>query len=92
MVNLLMKHTKKELGKACTYLSFSTNEKYFDQEKGEYSVAKNAIKAIMKNDLGGRDVIIIPLNKSFDSLTPDDFRELFYGLNSRHYGRGTSTV
>ena len=83
--NFRLNVVKKELGTQCTFLSFATNERYYDEETLSYKIAPKAIKAVLKNDFKGKDTIVVPLEKDFDKLIEDDFKQLFFGLNSRQY-------
>lgn len=78
----MLVEVKKQLGGACTYLSFS-KEKIKD-ENGEW-VVKDAFKAIMLNDNGGKDTVVFTINKPIHTLKGEDFQRLFFRLNSRDY-------
>lgn len=80
----MLNRLKQQLGEACTYLSFS-NEKVRN-EQGVWET-KDCVKAILKNDLGSKDIIRIPLNKKISSLTAEDLHTIFFKLNSREYER-----
>lgn len=85
----MLKILKLQLGEVCTYLSFSKEK--IKNDKGCWE-EKECIKAILKNDLGSKDIIRIPLNKKSIDLTPTDYQTIFFKLNSREYERNKSTI
>lgn len=64
---------KRLLGTSCTYLSF-------EQEKGV-----NYLKAILKNDLGGKDTIRQKINVPLNKLTEKDYQNMLEVLMQRMY-------
>lgn len=84
--NFLLKQVKKNLGSECTFLSFSTNEKYFEEKTGKFELTKKAIKAIMKNKLGSKDIVIIPIE---EELKVENFTEIQNALKNREYEKGS---
>jgi hypothetical protein len=78
---------KKELGTSCTFLSYS-REKLKNKEGNLEE--KDCLLVYFKNESGGKDKVRIPLNKSFSSLTLDDYNYIFNEL--RNGERGEATV
>lgn len=66
---------KKRLGRTCTYLSH-----YYKVTEGTYF-----IKAIIKNGAGGKDVVMVKLNKHPSVLDDSDYEELFKLLSTGDY-------
>lgn len=86
MINLIKKQLDL-VGAGCTYLSFS-KEKIKNKDTGEWEV-KNAFKAHMKNESGGKDVVLLTINKSLELLEVTDFQNLFNILKNGQYQRGS---
>jgi hypothetical protein len=81
---------KKELGEVCTYLSFS-REKSVNKDTGileEY----DAFVVKIKNNLGGKDTIVLRIEKPLYMLEAADFNTLLYTLNDKIYERGDSNT
>ncbi len=78
----MLSKLKKNLGKGCTFLSFSTDKAR--NESGEWENV-NTIKAIMLNDYGKKDIVNIALEKNPVDLTEEDYQKIFYILNARYY-------
>ena len=72
---------KKELGANCTFLSTS-KEKINGKEA-------DCILVYFKNELGGKDKVRIPLNKSFSALTLDDYNYIYNELKNGNRGENT---
>lgn len=74
---------KKQLGSQCTFLSL-IKERKLNTTTGEQESIES-FYAIMKNDAGSKDKVIINLDKESYKLDVEDFKELVYTLNSRSY-------
>lgn len=86
----MIKLIKRQLdlaGAGCTYLSFS-KEKIKNKETGEWEL-KNAFKALMKNESGGKDTVVLTINKPLNLLEVSDFQNLFNILKDGKYQRGS---
>jgi hypothetical protein len=84
-----LKLAKKALGGICTYLSFST-EKSLNPETGTID-SYEAFNAVMKNDSGGKDRVIIGIGKPIHELETEDFESLIINLMTKAYaGEGNS--
>lgn len=70
------------LGKGCDFLSFTSDKTI--QEDGSW-VSIDCIKAVLKNDNGGKDTIYLALDKKPSELIEEDFKNIFYVLNARTY-------
>lgn len=84
----MLKLIKKQLdsvGAGCTYLSFS-KEKIKNEKTGEWEV-KDAFKACMQNETGGKDTVILTINKPVTSLQVSDYQNLFNILKNGEYER-----
>lgn len=64
---------KKSLGKRCSFLAH-------EREGGKYFV-----KAIMKNETGGKDTVRFALGGTPSEMTEDDYRELYNQLKTMDY-------
>lgn len=78
-----LKLAKKALGGICSYLSFSI-EKSVNPETGKVE-PYDAFNAVMKNDLGGKDRVIIGVGKPIHELETEDFESLIINLMTRAY-------
>lgn len=84
-----LKLAKKALGGICTYLSFSI-EKSLNPETGKIE-SYDAFNAVMANDLGGKDRVIIGVGKPIHELETEDFENLIMNLMTKAYaGEGDS--
>jgi hypothetical protein len=84
-----LKLAKKALGGICTYLSFST-EKSLNPETGNVE-SYEAFNAVMRNDAGGKDRVIIGIGKPIHELETGDFEDLIINLMTKAYaGEGDS--
>lgn len=84
-----LKLAKKALGGICTYLSFSI-EKSLNPETGKVE-PYDAFSAVMKNDAGGKDRVIIGVGKPIYELETEDFENLIINLMTKAYaGEGNS--
>jgi hypothetical protein len=84
-----LKTAKKALGGICTYLSFSI-EKSINPETGNVE-PYDAFSAVMKNDFGGKDRVIIGIGKPIHELEIEDFENLIINLMTKAYaGDGDS--
>jgi hypothetical protein len=84
-----LKLAKKALGGICTYLSFST-EKSLNPETGKVE-SYEAFNAVMRNDTGGKDRVIIGIGKPIHELETGDFEDLIINLMTKAYaGEGDS--
>lgn len=70
---MTLKQIKKMLGRGCTYLSFS-KERLFDNDNQEW-VRVNSIKV---KYLG--DTVIMPVYKEQSDLVLEDYKEIFHSI------------
>lgn len=81
----MLSNLKRSLGGACKYLSFSVDK--VRQEDGSWQEVF-AVKAVMLNDFKTKDTVVISLgDKKPQELTENDYRNIYYTLNSREYER-----
>ena len=78
-----LKLAKKALGGICTYLSFSI-EKSLNPETGEVD-SYDAFNAVMLNDKGGKDRVIMGVGKPIHELDTEDFKNLITYLMTKAY-------
>lgn len=83
----MLSNIKKQLGAGCTFLSFS-KEKVKNKETGEWEI-KDAYLAHMRNESGGKDVVILTIGKPLNLLQVSDYQNLFNILSNGNYQRGS---
>ena len=84
-----MKLVKKEVGRRCTFLSFS-KELAFDKETGRWNPV-DVFFARIKNRAGGVDKVLYALPKPVSELVPEDFELLAYNLKNQAYENQQAT-
>lgn len=69
----ILKSIKKSLGVSCTFLAFETEKDIV------------FLKAIIKNNLGGKDTVKQKINVPLNTLTEQDYENMYNVLKERTY-------
>ena len=75
-----IKRLRKGLGKECTYLSFETEGN------------KRFIKAVMKNNAGGKDTVSIEVPFDLSKFRKPEYNQIMKTLGTKSYDRSTETL
>lgn len=76
-----LKQIKKNLKGRCSFIAHVQEPKYVNGVKS----TRHLIKAIMKNEVGGKDTVLFQLGSTPDKMTEKDYEELYFQLSTKDY-------